>query len=106
MGGGANPSVATNEYFKGGETWPVCLEAVEGLVNYIPEEVWAPFTRFYTTDEASTMSSTKTDLDTYMKSGRPTSSPASAAWMTTGTSMLPAREHRPERVHGDLPEGV
>ena len=65
--GGANPSVATNEYFKGGETWPVCLEAVEGLVNYIPEEVWAPFTRFYTTDEASTMSSTKTDLDTYMK---------------------------------------
>lgn len=63
--GGGNPSVATNEYFKGGETWPVCLEAAESLVNYLPEEVWAPFTRFYTSEEATTMSSTKTDLDTY-----------------------------------------
>ncbi|MGI6256348.1 MAG: extracellular solute-binding protein [Acutalibacter sp.] len=68
--GGANPSVATNEYFKGGETWPVCLTAVEGLVNYIPEEVWAPFTRYYTTDEATTMSSLKTDLDTYHQEWR------------------------------------
>lgn len=68
--GGSNPSVATNEYFKGGETWPVCLEAVEGLVNYIPEEVWAPFTRYYTTEEATTMSSLKTDLGTYMQEWR------------------------------------
>ena len=36
--GGANPSVATNEYFKGGETWPVCLAAAEGLINYINQQ--------------------------------------------------------------------
>lgn len=63
--GGANPSVASNEYFKGGETWPVCLDAVEGLRNYFPETVWAPFNRYYTTSESSEMSAISTDLETY-----------------------------------------
>lgn len=63
--GGRNPSVATNEYFKGGETWPVCLDAVEGLINYIPEEVWGPFGAFYTTEETAEMGQLKTDIDTY-----------------------------------------
>lgn len=63
--GGRNPSVATNEYFKGGETWPVCLAAVEGLVNYIPEEVWGPFSAFYTTEETAERGQLSTDIDTY-----------------------------------------
>ena len=63
--GGRNPSVATNEYFKGGETWPVCLDAVEGLVNYIPKEVWGPFSAFYDTNETAEMGQLKTDIDTY-----------------------------------------
>ena len=68
--GGANPSVASNEYFKGGETWPVCLDAVEGLRNYFPEEVWAPFTRYYTTEEASELSAIKTEQENYWKEWR------------------------------------
>ena len=68
--GGANPSVASNEYFKGGETWPVCLDAVEGLRNYFPDEVWAPFTRYYTTDEASELSAIKTEQENYWKEWR------------------------------------
>lgn len=68
--GGANPSVATNEFFKGGETWPACLVAVEGLRNYLPDEVWAPFNRYYTTDESTESAQIKTDLDTYLKEWR------------------------------------
>ena len=68
--GGSNPSVASNEYFKGGETWPVCLEAVEGLRNYFPEEVWAPFSRYYTIEESSEMSSIKTEQEQYWKEWR------------------------------------
>lgn len=68
--GGGNPSVATDEYFKGGETWPACLEAVEGLRNYFPEEVWGPFTRFYSTEEAMEMSAIKTEQEQYWKEWR------------------------------------
>ncbi len=68
--GGANPSVATNEFFKGGETWPVCLTAVEGLRNYFPTEVWAPFNRFWTADEADTMGKINTDMTTYREEWR------------------------------------
>lgn len=68
--GGANPSVATNEYFKGGETWPCALEAVEGLRNYFPEEVWAPFTRYFTTDETTERTQINTDMETYRKEWR------------------------------------
>lgn len=68
--GGANASVATNEYFKGGETWPVCLEAVDGLRNYFPEDVWAPFTRYYTAEESDEMNQILTDMTTYRKEWR------------------------------------
>ena len=68
--GGANPSVASNEYFKGGETWPVCLEAVEGLRNYYPETVWAPFDRYYTTEESAEMASIKPEQEQYWKEWR------------------------------------
>lgn len=68
--GGANPSVASNEYFKGGETWPVCLDAVEGLRNYFPETVWAPFSRYYSTEESSELSAIKTEQEQYWKEWR------------------------------------
>ena len=68
--GGSNPSVASNEYFKGGETWPVCLEAVAGLRNYFPEEVWASFSRYYTTEEATELSAIKTEQEQYWKEWR------------------------------------
>jgi hypothetical protein len=68
--GGANPSVASNEFFKGGETWPVCLEAVEGLRNFFPETVWAPFSRYYTTEESSELASIKPEQEQYWKEWR------------------------------------
>lgn len=63
--GGANPSVATNEFFKGGETWPVCLTAVDGLRNYFPEDVWPSFTAYYSASEADQMGTIQTDLLAY-----------------------------------------
>ena len=66
----ANPSVATNEYFKGGETWPVCLAAAEGLINYVPEIVWPPFSSVYSAEDATEMASIKTEQENYMKEWR------------------------------------
>ena len=68
--GGANPSVATNEYFKGGETWPVCLDAAAGLINYVPETVWPPFSSVYSAEDATEMASIKTEQENYMKEWR------------------------------------
>ena len=67
--GGANPSCATNELFKGGETWPVSLESAAGLINYTPDKqeggaVWAPF--IFDSDVASDVSAMTTDFDTYL----------------------------------------
>ena len=67
--GGANPSCATNELFKGGETWPVSLESAAGLINYTPDKqeggtVWAPF--LFSSDVASDVSAMTTDIDTYL----------------------------------------
>lgn len=63
--GGANPSVATNEYFKGGETWPASVAAAEGLINYVPEILWTPFSRYYSAEESREMSEILTELNTY-----------------------------------------
>lgn len=63
--GGSNPSVATNEYFKGGETWPASVRCADGLINFIPEEVWAPVARFYTAEEAREMSQLSSEIETY-----------------------------------------
>lgn len=68
--GGANPSVATNEYFKGGETWPSAVRCAEGLINYVPETIWVPFTRFYSSEESSEMKSLTVDLDNYHREWR------------------------------------
>lgn len=68
--GGANPSVATNEFFKGGETQPASLAAAAGLINYVPEIIWAPFTRFYSAEEADEMSTINAELDAYYKEWR------------------------------------
>jgi len=63
--GGANPSVATNEYFKGGETWPASVRCADGLINFVPEEIWAPVSRFYTAEEANEMSQLGSEIGTY-----------------------------------------
>lgn len=63
--GGANPSVATNEFFKGGETWPAAVRSADGLINYVPDEVWAPVGRFYTAEEATEMSQLGSEIETY-----------------------------------------
>ncbi len=68
--GGANPSVATNEFFKGGETWPAAVASADGLINYIPEITWEPFTRYYTAAESSEMTSINTELNNYYKEWR------------------------------------
>lgn len=68
--GGANPSVATNEFFKGGETWPAAVASADGLINYVPEITWTPFTRYYTVDESSEMSAINNELNNYYKEWR------------------------------------
>ncbi len=68
--GGANASVATNEYFKGGETWPASVAAAEGLINYVPKNIWTPFSKYNTAEEASEMSQLLTELTTYNKEWR------------------------------------
>ncbi len=68
--GGANPSVATNEFFKGGETWPASVRCADGLINYIPEITWEPFTRHYTIEEGKEMSSIASELKNYKKEWR------------------------------------
>ena len=66
--GGMNPSCATNELFKGGESWPVSLESAAGLINYTPDAVggavWAPFV--FDPDTASRISVLTADFDTYL----------------------------------------
>ena len=67
--GSMNPSCATNELFKGGETWPVSLESAAGLINYTPDKqeggaVWAPF--LFDSEVASDVSAMTTDFDTYL----------------------------------------
>ncbi len=80
--GGANPSVATNEFFKGGETWPSSIAAAEGLINYVPENVWVPFNQHYTADESSELSSLSSEITTYYQEWR--------AYFITGQKSLDA----------------
>ncbi|HPY43098.1 MAG TPA: hypothetical protein PLO90_01875 [Clostridia bacterium] len=41
------------------------MRCADGLINYVPEEVWAPVARFYTAEEASEMSQLRSEIDTY-----------------------------------------
>jgi putative aldouronate transport system substrate-binding protein len=41
------------------------VRCADGLINYVPEEVWAPVARFYTAEEASEMSQLRSEIDTY-----------------------------------------
>lgn len=66
--GGGNPSVATNECFKGGETWPCSLESAAGLINYVPEDVWAPFT--FSSEISGELSRLQADFSTYYREWR------------------------------------
>lgn len=68
--GGSNPSVATDEYFKGGETWPSSLASAAGLINYVPDIIWPPFSRYNTAEEASEMSQLLAELLTYNREWR------------------------------------
>ena len=68
--GGGNPSVATNEYFKGGETWPASVRCADGLINFVPKTTWVPVSRFYTVEEATEMSQLTSELKTYYEEWR------------------------------------
>ena len=71
--GGMNPSCATNELFKGGETWPVSLESAAGLIKFTYDTheggemtdgaIWAPFV--FDPDTASDISALTGDFTTY-----------------------------------------
>lgn len=73
--GGMNPSCATNELFKGGETWPVSLESAAGLIKYTYDTasggeveggtIWASFV--FDADTASEVSALTGDFDTYLE---------------------------------------
>ena len=72
--GGMNPSCATNELFKGGETWPLSVESAEALVKFTYDTaeggmeggaVWPSFV--FDPDTASEVSALRGDFDTYLK---------------------------------------
>jgi putative aldouronate transport system substrate-binding protein len=66
--GGANPSIANEKYFKGGEMQGVSKESAMALEKYRPKIIWPGFLW----DEADNddMLTIKTDLDTYINENR------------------------------------
>ena len=60
--GGQNPSMATDNTFKGGETYPTSLKGTENMRPYLPEEVWFAFP--WTAEQSAVIAQVKPDIDT------------------------------------------
>lgn len=67
-GGGNNPTVITDKYFKGGENEARTLQVVEQLKKSFPEDVWAPFS--YTKEESEATVGYITDIRNYVNEMR------------------------------------
>lgn len=66
--GGANPSIASNKYFKGGEMQPITKASADKLYEYRAEVIWPSFT--WQESESDDMVSINTDINTYINENR------------------------------------
>lgn len=66
--GGANPSIASSKYFKGGEMQPISRQSAEALFPYRTEIIWPSFV--WNEEDIDDMVSISADLDTYIKENR------------------------------------
>lgn len=67
-GGGNNPSVANEKYFKGGEMQDVAREAADNLQPYLSDPVWPALV--WETDEIDDMSRVSADIASHRTEGR------------------------------------
>lgn len=63
-GGGNNPTIVKTEYFAGGETEPIPLEAANNMSPYSPKEVWGKFV--YTPEEIEKFTPVQMDIHDYV----------------------------------------
>ena len=62
--GGGIPALQKTEFFKGGETHPVALEAADNMSQYTPKEIWSKFS--YTLEEIEERSALESDILAYV----------------------------------------
>lgn len=62
--GGGHPTVEKETTFQGGQTVPRSMAAMETLMPYVIEEVWAPFT--YTNEEQDELAALEDDIEKYV----------------------------------------
>ncbi|MDF2649054.1 MAG: transporter substrate-binding protein [Paenibacillus sp.] len=63
-GGGNNPTIITDKYYKGGDNEPRTLQVVEQLKKSFPKDVWAPFS--YKKEESEAIVAIRTDIRNYV----------------------------------------
>lgn len=63
-GGGGNPSIASEKYFKGVETLPIAAEAGKRVQPYLVKEVWNAFN--FTPEENDVITSLGNDINKYV----------------------------------------
>jgi len=78
--GGGSPALLMDNYFIGGETRPIPLDAATKMIPWLPETVWEAFS--YTTEETEDKTVLFNDIDSYVKEMR--------AAFIKGTSSLDA----------------
>ena len=66
--GGANPSIAGDKYFKGGEMQPITKASADKLYEYRPKTIWPGFV--WEDKDTDDMASIATDLSTYINENR------------------------------------
>lgn len=62
--GGGNPTIVKPDFFKGGETMPVPMKAVEDIKPYLLKEVWGAFS--FTIEESERKTILENDILTYI----------------------------------------
>ena len=63
--GGQNPSLATDNTFKGGETYPTSIKGTEYMKPYLTPEVWYAFP--WTTEQSKVIARVKPDIQTVIQ---------------------------------------
>ena len=66
--GGGSPALLIDNYFIGGETRPIPLDAANKMIPWLPETVWEAFA--YTTEEQEEKTVLFNDIDSYVKEMR------------------------------------
>lgn len=66
--GGANPSIAGDKYFKGGEMQPISKACADKVYEYKADIIWPSF--LWDEEDVDDMAAITTDLQTYIKENR------------------------------------